>query len=576
MRIQGRKIRNPGNSCFVISVVNAVLASQNFTKALMDPVKVKELRTGKGVVFYSLKKIAQSNPKNVQDVKSIRTNVALNHIKENKKNNKKPENITNYDDGKEHDPVGFMRSFLDCLTGEFRPQFTWVRSLTEFVINEKHTCQNCKHEATIEVEEIILQVTAKKSNLEDAIKETFEMEIMEKPHNCSNPNNTVMVTKSLVVTPPVLLIQVNRFKVNPETENIEKLKNEVEPSLRINLNETEFLMDASINHIGMGPDSGHCVTNINQHINGLFSQCSDENIKQNVTAKKVNLNQTYLSIYSKHDVEKQSDKKDNVELEAETREWSKSDNEKKNEKTKQTSKHEIDDDGYTIVNKKYRKKAKKSVKFADVTPISNKYVEIQKDVEDDNTSETIAKKKKIVENTQPKTNHENDNKTANDEETVNIEETVTIDETVAMEDIGPEDTESIKQSTPSTKSKETINSPSWCTCRKDCMWKCSRCKKPCCDACTSNPESFSKRICRLCEKVEKVQTLQFLLLLFVLLLHLLLLLNYHVHTQFPNNLVPALTPTSSSTFISCFCPFFCVCLLVGPSWLGINSNHSDI
>jgi hypothetical protein len=161
-RNSGHKMHNLGNSCFVISDVNALLASPTFTNALLDPRRIHQLKsTTKGIVFKTLKTIATSGPLAVSCIKTLRSAVAQHHISSSaSRNGNRASNSDNFDDGRQHCPANFLVALLDCLNSEFR--FPWVRNLFEFVIHEEQTCVHCDMNSLIKIQEIVLQVRSRK------------------------------------------------------------------------------------------------------------------------------------------------------------------------------------------------------------------------------------------------------------------------------------------------------------------------------------------------------------------------------------------------------------------------------
>jgi hypothetical protein len=133
------------------------------------------------------------------------------------------------------------------------------------------------------------------STLEKAIQKKLETEVMERPHNCTNTENNVTITKTMTVTPQILIVQVNRFQVNIQSGLTEKLMDKVTLNLKI----AELFLDSSVNHIGESAYSGHCVSNIHEG-KGLFTQVSDSQVRRKLSAEKANLNDTYIAVFSKH------------------------------------------------------------------------------------------------------------------------------------------------------------------------------------------------------------------------------------------------------------------------------------
>ena len=263
----------------------------------MDPNRERELKPGKGSIFKELVKICSAKEKDLQCIKAIRNKVA-NHYKT--KNNKSK---TNYDDGKEHDPEEFMRALFDAMNDEFEEKHNWVKTLTEFVILEEHTCPNCKFKKEVEIEENIFQVSVKQESIEEGIKDKLKTETIEKgsgfKHKCPNPTNIVIVKKSLSVTPQMLLIQVNRFELEPALNKFRKTRTNVKLSHNITLNEFSHTLESSINHEGNSMETGHCIANVFEPKTGLFHRCSDSIVTKNLSGVRAKANQVYLATYSR-------------------------------------------------------------------------------------------------------------------------------------------------------------------------------------------------------------------------------------------------------------------------------------
>ena len=263
----------------------------------MDPRRLHDLKVGKGSVFKSLVKIFRAPEKYLQCVKSIRTNVAF-HFKM-----KNPKSQTNFDDGKEHDPVDFMRALLDCMSDEFEENKNWIKRLTEFVILEEHSCPNCSHQKQYNLTESIFQVDVKPVSLHEAVMDKLKTESIEKGsgfnHACPIPINEVTLKKSLLVYPDMFLIQVNRFEMVAQSDRFQKSKNEVKPSQEITFNEVKFTLEASINHEGNSMETGHCICNVFEPKSKLFHRCSDSSVTKDLSGIKAQANQVYLAVYSK-------------------------------------------------------------------------------------------------------------------------------------------------------------------------------------------------------------------------------------------------------------------------------------
>lgn len=133
------------------------------------------------------------------------------------------------------------------------------------------------------------------STLEKAIQKKLETEVMKRPHNCTTTENNVTITKTMTVTPQILIVQVNRFQVNIQSGLTEKLMDKVTLNLKID----DLFLDSSVNHIGESAYSGHCVSNIHEG-KGLFTQVSDSQVRRKLSAEKANLSDTYIAVFSKH------------------------------------------------------------------------------------------------------------------------------------------------------------------------------------------------------------------------------------------------------------------------------------
>jgi uncharacterized UBP type Zn finger protein len=297
---KGFRIRNGGNSCFLISAINALLASDIFQKALLDSAREAQLKVGKGEVFKSIKNIASSTPDTLNCVKDIRTKVAEHHLKN--------DNSDDFDDGTEHDAVDFLRALLKCLKSEFRPEFNWIEDLTKYVIQKKFTCHYCDHESVADNDEdndLVLRVYPVNaysiSSVDDAVKAELETELMAKPHSCKNPDNEdFIVTKQMTVIPKVLMIQVMRFEYSQKYKRYAKSAKKITPHVRMKIKHISLSLDASINTMGAGLTSGHCITNVHQG-DELFTQCNDKNLQANLTADRANLDDTCFALYSQEE-----------------------------------------------------------------------------------------------------------------------------------------------------------------------------------------------------------------------------------------------------------------------------------
>ena len=168
------RIQNLGNSYFCISCVNALIACPPFTDQLLNPEREKQIRKGKGRVFKDIINICTAQPFDLQCVKSLRTNVALHY----RSTNNWSTSATNFDDGNEHDPEEFMRALLDCLNDEFESNHNWVELLTEILMCEVHTCPSCTYKREVTIKDMVLQLSAEASSLQDGIRRKLGDEVI--------------------------------------------------------------------------------------------------------------------------------------------------------------------------------------------------------------------------------------------------------------------------------------------------------------------------------------------------------------------------------------------------------------
>ena len=117
-----------------------------------------------------------------------------------------------------------MRALLHCLDSEFKTD--WVKDLTEFTIEESQTCQSC--------------------NFRKMKDESNKFK-----HNCPKSKDKVEdeveVSKQFITKPKVLLIQVNRFKVDKENK-VKKIMDKVKIKNKTKVEETFYTLDSTINH----------------------------------------------------------------------------------------------------------------------------------------------------------------------------------------------------------------------------------------------------------------------------------------------------------------------------------------
>ena len=124
-------------------------------------------------------KISQSTSEKLNSCKNIRTIVADRHKKENCKS----KNVTNFDDGNEHDAALFLRAMLECLGNEFKSN--WVKDLTEHKVEEEQNCNNCDFSRTLNYKDVLLVVAGESKYIEKGIEAKLEAETAIVEHNCT-------------------------------------------------------------------------------------------------------------------------------------------------------------------------------------------------------------------------------------------------------------------------------------------------------------------------------------------------------------------------------------------------------
>ena len=267
-------------------------------------------------------KISKSTSEKLNSCKNIRTIVADRHKKENCKS----KNVTNFDDGNEHDAALFLRAMLECLGNEFKSN--WVKDLTEHKVEEEQNCNNCDFSQTVNYKDVLLVVAGESKYIEKGIESKLEAETAIVEHNCTVTKNEVNVTKKLVLKPKLLLIQINRFKMD-DYGMAKKMMNKVRVKEKIKVEQVNYILDSSINHEGPKVETGHCIVNVYNFKENIVIRCSDSVLSKRTIEK---LEQTYVAVFRMSKEVESLDNLENLEnLETEdsVEEWQKANKRKK-------------------------------------------------------------------------------------------------------------------------------------------------------------------------------------------------------------------------------------------------------
>ena len=127
----------------------------------------------------------------------------------------------------------------------------WVKDLTEFTIEESQTCQSCNFSKKLSYSDVIFTVDGNPESVEKAIEQKMKDESNKFKHNCPKSKDKVEdeveVSKQFITKPKVLLIQVNRFKVDKENK-VKKIMDKVKIKNKTIVEETFYTLDSTINH----------------------------------------------------------------------------------------------------------------------------------------------------------------------------------------------------------------------------------------------------------------------------------------------------------------------------------------
>ena len=99
--------------------------------------------------------------------------------------------------------------------------------------------------------DVIFTVDGNPESVEKAIEQKMKDESNKFKHNCPKSKDEVEdeveVSKQFITKPKVLLIQVNRFKVDKENK-VKKIMDKVKIKNKTKVEETFYTLDSTINH----------------------------------------------------------------------------------------------------------------------------------------------------------------------------------------------------------------------------------------------------------------------------------------------------------------------------------------
>ena len=263
---------------------------------------MSELKSGKGVIFFELKRIAKAKTTAIEHSERLKKLVSNDHIKKNQHFEEPVVEETNFDDSCVHDPGLFMRALVEALADEFEDKNNWVKILLEHEIVETHTCGRCHYKIKTRFKDVIITVDSNKKSIDEMVKNKLKVEKIEGnsgyEHKC--PNSEISIIKEMTVKPEVLIVQINRFKYDIKKKRVRKIKNTVKVEKNMSVDKQKYVMEATINHEGNSVETGHCIANIYSFKSISFFRCSDSVVSKKIIQKH---DQIYIATYTKYEVE---------------------------------------------------------------------------------------------------------------------------------------------------------------------------------------------------------------------------------------------------------------------------------
>lgn len=299
-------IDNPGNQCYLI----ATLQMLSNCELLTDIIQMQN----------SEPNLLIMNFKSLLDTIWSRNNgfVRFERYSETPKSGKVTPGITNikqiisnrndiFNNWMQQDCSEFLQFFIEVINGEIIDNM--INLIFELAITSNNHCNTCNSEK-IKVKaadtELILYLPSKNipTTIETLIQSKFK-EYIGDPFFCNSCHNNREHTSLDLINqfPDFLVIRLNRFKYNRQTNKLDKLKNNITMNDEIDLTPYRFVQGttqkyqlvAITYHLGYSPISGHYISEcLNKH-NNQWYRYNDTNVTR--ISKPTKSNNCYILLY---------------------------------------------------------------------------------------------------------------------------------------------------------------------------------------------------------------------------------------------------------------------------------------
>jgi uncharacterized UBP type Zn finger protein len=281
------RYENSGTDCFVNATLNSLFSLPNFLKFLKNP--NVELKSGRGILFNELLRLANFNTQIVTSSAIVRQIVASFSPQEN------------FWRG-QHDAGEFLNKLLEALQDELKPAAAkYLKNMFKSVVKCELQCTNqeCPMSRAREMAEndaekgplfnLFDLATDSLDNMVNSSLQGNEVEV-----SCTHcQSNTGVQKYKLESLPQALIFALPRFYFDQTTASTVKNRKKMRIPKSYQIGSTRYTLTASLQHDGTQASNGHYYTYSRDQRDGEFVLCNDRDVKKQNT----DLTNTYLAFY---------------------------------------------------------------------------------------------------------------------------------------------------------------------------------------------------------------------------------------------------------------------------------------
>ena len=293
-RIHEIRFANPGieNKCYANSITSVVINIKPLKNLLFDQNIVGKIKEGRGGLVRELTTL-MSLPNY-----SVASTTGLQKIVTEICRQEFPNSAKDFTKSNQCDSSEFLVSLMDCLKLEFKEsEREEFERIFEGFIQQTETCNGCGYKTT-RYEPFMVSSFPFSATLTDCINKYFRPDqIIEK--RCQGcPGKQCMRTEIVTKFPAVLLIELLRYRFNPQTGVNMPIDRPVQIPQLLTFFGKKYGLHSFVTHAGMDI-GGHYTAKVYDERNGTFTKFNDMQIVQDINVGQCKSEWGYVYVFSR-------------------------------------------------------------------------------------------------------------------------------------------------------------------------------------------------------------------------------------------------------------------------------------